>query len=173
MSLLEYLSSAFSQPKIDKLLYRTIRELKPRRIVEMGIGDGKRTSQIINAATRHGDVNYYGIDMFEASPADTPHLSLKEAHRQFSGLRAQIRLLPGDARSTLKRSANELNGIDLFVIAATHSIESLDTVWSYASRMLLDTSRVLIEDPNGSGWKSLTRADVPSINLTRGERSAA
>jgi hypothetical protein len=164
--------SAFSQPKTDKLLFQTIRELKPRNIVEVGIGDGKRTSQILNAASEHGDVRYCVLDMFETSPPGTPHLTLKEAHRQLSSPRAKVRLLPGDTTSTLRRSANELIGTDLLVIAATQST-SLDAIWSYAPRMLLDTSRVLIEAADGSGWKALTRADVPHINIARGKRAAA
>ena len=111
--------------------------------------------------------------MFEAAPAETPHLSLKDAHRKLASLPAEVRLLPGNATITLQRHVNELPHTDLLVIDASQSDETLETVWTYAPRMLANDSRLLIQDPERQGWQSLRGNELPSFDQIRGRRPAA
>ncbi len=160
VALLKFLSEAFSQrPTQDKLLTRTIGDLQPQRIVQLGLGDGRQSLEMIDAAQKHQSlVAFCGIDLFEASPPDQPHLSLRDAHRKFAALPVEARLIPGDPNTALRRWANELTNTDLVVV--TRSVTCFDTIWNFAPRMLVASSRVLIETDGDLGWKTLTPTDI-------------
>ena len=164
MSTLQILALAFfSQPKSDRPIYRLIRRLQPQRIVELGIGNGQRSERIIRLARTFGPVHFVGIDMFEGSPPGVPHMSLKNAHQRLTVLGDEVRLIPGDAGSTLPRRANELTNIDLIIISATQPSASVAVAWSYLPRMLHPTSRVLLETPTATdvtSWRLLTAEEV-------------
>src|SRR5258708_7619970 len=91
LSRLAYLTY-FSQPASDRIIYRLIRKHRVRRILELGIGTGRRTIRMLEAVDRGtaigsscstGQVSYTGIDLFEMRlPAHPSGLSLKLAHRQ-------------------------------------------------------------------------------------------
>ena len=177
MSTLQILALAlFSQPKSDRRIYRLIRRLKPQRIVELGIGNGQRSQRIIRLAGSFGPVHFIGIDMFEGSPPSVPHMSLKNAHQRLTGLGGEVRLIPGDAGSTLPHRANELINTDLIIIAATQPSASVEVTWSYLPRMLRPTSRVMLERPTESGvtsWHMFTADDVSvsGVNSAKSKRS--
>ena len=66
--------SHFSTPASDRLVYRTICRLRAGKILELGIGAGRRAMRMIDVA-RHcnpiGQVQFTAIDPFEArSTAD-------------------------------------------------------------------------------------------------------
>lgn len=176
MSTLEILALAFfSQPKSDRPIYRLIRRLKPQRIVELGIGQGQRSERMIRFANSFGPVHFVGIDMFEASPPGVPHVSIKNAHQRLAGLGGEVRLIPGDAGSTLPHRANELTDTDLIIISATQSAASVAVAWSYLPRMLRSTSCVMLEAPaatDGPSWRMLTADDVSiaHANSTKSKR---
>jgi hypothetical protein len=90
-------------------------------------------------------------------------MSLKNAHQRLTVLGDEVRLIPGDAGSTLPRRANELTNIDLIIISATQSSASVAVAWSYLPRMLRPTSRVLLETPTTTdvtSWRLLTAEEV-------------
>ncbi len=166
VSTLQILAMAFfSQPKSDRPVYQLMRRLRPRRIIELGIGDGNRSERMIRLAGSFGPVHFVGIDMFEGSPAGVACTTLKNAHQRLSRLRGEIRLLPGDAGSALPRHANELTNTDLVIISATQQPAGVAKAQKYLPRMLHANSRVMLESPGPSGqmrWQVLTFDEVLS-----------
>ncbi len=164
-----------SQPVSDRALYRCLLKDDAHRIVEIGVGNGDRASNLIAIALRKFDLNqirYTGIDLFEARPNASSENSLKEVHRRLKATGAEIRLVPGDARSALPRCANDLRGTDWVIISADQSEDSCATAWNYLPRMLHKTSKVWLAKPAG-GFEILSSQDVTARWMAKGSRSKA
>ena len=161
----------FSNPKIERQLYAWIAKNKPSSIVEFGLGDATRAIRLIEVAQRCSKerISYCGIDMFEMSK-DAGQLPLREAHKKLNKTGAHIRLLPGDPLSSLARSANAMQEVDLFV--STLSTAALSEAWFYVPRMLTAKSRFFLID--GTSMKHLNQAEVEHLARTaRSQRKAA
>ena len=152
---LQHLHLAYlSKPSGDRPIYKVMRRLQPRRIVELGIGDGERMGRLATLALQlvEGDISYTGADMFEGRD-DQPHLTLKTAHQRLADERIKVRLTPGDILSVLSQTANTLTNTDLLIISAAHEPQVLAAAWYYVPRMLHKHSVVLHQVDGG--------ADVP------------
>ncbi|MEZ6073989.1 MAG: hypothetical protein R3C10_27845 [Pirellulales bacterium] len=151
--------SHFAKPATLRRLHRTIRRRQVKRILEFGIGDCSRAVALTRTAAMPGgagEVTYAAVDLFEARPAlhiaadvdsgdgteATPPLSLKDAYRRLKQTGAQVRLLPGDPYSALSRGANDLGQVDLIVLGAEQSPESLGDAWFYVPRLLHEQTEI-------------------------------
>lgn len=153
MSRLNFLKSAylsfFSNPAHERMLFGLIAKHRPKTIVEIGVGKAVRSQRMIQMATRFvpvKEIQYVGIDLFEAREDVSSGLHLKEAHRLLKLTGARVRLVPGDPLSALSRAANSLQSTDLFVIGADQDATSLDQSWFYVPRMLHEKSLVVMAD---------------------------
>ena len=177
VSSLRYLYLAYlSKPKAQRPLYRLIRRHRPRKIVEIGIGDGQRSGRLIGVAQRYArgeSVQYTGIDVFEAAASRT--LSLKEAYRRLRATAANIRLEPGDPHWALARAANSLTGTDLLVISSQVDAQSLAAAWFYVPRMLHSDSVVLLEEAADDGpvLRALSQVEIAQLARPMARRRAA
>ncbi|MDZ4781174.1 MAG: hypothetical protein SGJ19_13050 [Planctomycetia bacterium] len=170
----------FSKPVADHPLYQAIRQREPRSFLEIGVGNAQRATRMIELASQTVDVSqlsYVGIDPFESrAPSKTPGLTLKQAHRTLKALGAKIRLVPGDPFAALSRTANELTGIELVVIAQDTDTAVLERAWFYLPRTLAADAIVLwakpSKDPDGYRFDTLLRADVDRL-ANRPRRRAA
>ncbi|HUY32420.1 MAG TPA: hypothetical protein VMV69_06535 [Pirellulales bacterium] len=177
----------FSQPASDRIIYRLIRKHRVRKILELGIGPGRRTMRMLEAIDRSdaagavshtGTVSYTGIDLFEMrSPADGAGLPLKLIHRQLRATGAKVRLVPGDPFGALARSANEVGPCDLMVISADQDRDSLAKAWFYVPRMLHATTLVCLEEPGaapaGPTIRLLPHAEILRLAAAANTRRAA
>ncbi len=138
----------FSQPKHHRAVYRAVRKRSPATIVELGIGDARRSVNLIRLAQRclpDVAIAYTGIDLFEARDPASPGLSLKSAHQQLKATGAKLRLVPGDPFAAMSRTANCLVGTDLLVIGHDQDQESLQQAWFYVPRILVPDSLIFVE----------------------------
>ncbi len=166
--------SYLAKPVADRAIYRLLRRSRLQRIVEIGVGDGQRSSRMIQLAQSRlpaGQVVHYtGIDLFESRPASEVGITLKGLHRQLAPLTAQVRLHPGDAFGALSRIANQLTQTDLLIIRAGQSDEVMQRAWHFVPRMLHAQSRVLVPG-DGSGpdvpYRTLGLADVQRMTPSR------
>ncbi len=176
MSLIGYLRSTylayFPKPKSDRSIYRVIRRQKMRKIVEFGVGDGRRALRMIEIAkqtSQQRDITYVGVDLFEArSEADGPGLSLKAAHQLLRNTGVQVRLLPGNPSDLLARNANSLGLVDLLIVPDSLDSPSANRVWFFIPRMLHEGSVVFVEQRLDGGEKALRIKSPAEI-----EKSAA
>ena len=118
-----------SKPASDHLVYREIRRLKARKVVELGLGVGQRAVQIIEVLKEFHevrDIHYTGVDLFEArTAADGPGISLREAHCLLKATGARIQLVPGTVGEALSRIANGVSQVDVLVISGQIPPEQL------------------------------------------------
>lgn len=174
---LKYLYLAyFSKPASDRLLVRTIDRIRPKRIVQLGIGTGERTHRMLEIALWHHapeELRFIGIDLFEARGTDAPGLALKQAHAKLKPTGIKIQLVPGDPLSALMRTANAIPGNDLVIVSADQDAESLAQAWYFVPRILHPESLVICETPQG--WQVLKTADVERLAAAspRSQRRAA
>ncbi|MGH7192630.1 MAG: class I SAM-dependent methyltransferase [Candidatus Saccharimonadales bacterium] len=140
--LLNWLRSAHmvyvASPAGERVVYREIQRRQTRKILEVGVGGGRRTLRMIEAAMRGaaGRVCYAGVDLFEMRSPSDDRLTLKQAHALLKPSGARVRLIPGDPFTALARMANEIGPCDLIVIAGDQPEESLERAWFYVPRLL-------------------------------------
>ena len=168
-----------SQPAGDRILYRTIRKRRVRRILEIGVGDGLRAGRMIRLAQRyHGaaSVRYAGVDLFEAQPATAgPAMLLKNAYRMLRATGAMIHLLPGDPLEAVARSANSLSGNELVIVATNEDAAALGRAWFYLPRMLTPNALVYIAQstPEQTSWRLIPAAELELLASQGSRRRAA
>lgn len=147
--------SYLSRPATDRPLYRAIAQYRVHRIIELGVGTGQRAVRMIQlAALFHppASVEYVGLDLFESrSAGDGPGMSLKMAYCLLGQTGARIRLIPGDLRLGLSRTANALGQFDLAVFSARQDPQA----WFYLPRLLKDQTRVFLEQIAPGGKVSI------------------
>lgn len=180
IDLLKYAHLAyFSKPKSERAVYRTIRRLRPRSVVEIGVGEVTRSQRIIKLCTHIVGVEqfrYTGIDLFEARGSSQPGVTLKLAHKLLKPMAAKIQLVPGDPFSALSRTANSLTQTDLIIIRSDQDAASMNRAWFYLPRMLSERCQVFHEQENSPGEKKLgqlTVAEVTELARDRSGRRAA
>lgn len=155
-----------SKPKNERSLYRAMRHVKSRSILEIGVKLGLRSKNLIEVAQRFQDdeIQYTGIDLFEGRPKSDPGATLKSTHRTLGQTGAKIKLCPGDPQSALMRISNTLTNVDLIVIAGDQDSESLARAWYYVPRMLHAESLVFVQQNNTDGnFQRLTTLEIQRL----------
>ena len=158
-------SNGCTKPAADRSVEIAIKRHRPRRILEIGLGDGERARRMITLAQRYQgrhEVHFTGIDLFEDRHGELNPLSLKDAYRQLRSTAARVRLIPGDAYGALVRTANSLSQIDLVMISADVNKGSLAAAWFYLPRTLATGAVVLWADgslPDGE-YREVPRAEI-------------
>ena len=173
--------SHFSKPPAERPIYRAIAKQQIRSIVELGVGTGVRSRQMIEQARRcsnTGEVRYTGIDLFETRGDGVPvGLPLIKAHRMLKATGASVQLVPGDPFSALARVANSLGRTDLVVISADQEERPLQRAWFYLPRVLHEGSVVFIEEPGKGGpqyaLRQMTRDEIDWLASPHARRWAA
>lgn len=143
----------FSKPKAERAVFRQIRRHRMARILEVGVGDARRASRLIQVAQRYapGEVQYTGIDQFELSDSTASSIPLITVHRRIARHGANVRLVPGEPAAALESIANFSPNTDLIILSANITNRELDSAWFYLPRMLHSGSLVLREEINGEG----------------------
>lgn len=163
-----------SNPATDRILYRTLSKDRARRFVEIGVADGSRAENLISVAMRFHkpeEIKYTGIDLFEAREDATDANALKQVHRRLKATQAEVRLMPGDARSALPRCANDLRGTDWVIISDDQDEEAVEAAWNYLPRMLHQTSKVWLG--HNDGFEILSSKDVTARLMAKSSRRKA
>ena len=172
--------SYLSTPSSDRPIYRSICRRQACRILELGIGVGRRAVRMIEAAecfhAKH-EIFYCGLDPFESrSSVDGPGVTLKMAHRLLKTTGARIQLIPGEPCQTLARTANNLSRIDVMVLSSRLDPRQLAKVWFYIPRLLHEESDVFLEcvlPGSKMAIRRLSRAEIEANLSHRDSRRAA
>ncbi len=168
----------FSQPATDRVLYRAVRKARPRRIVEIGLGDGRRAQRLISLAQRYhppADIRYTGVDLFESRGADGS-LQLKQAYRTLRATKSRINLIPGETGAAVSRIANVLRSNDLVLISSDEELPALSRLWFYLPRMLASHALIFFGPATpreGAAWRALSAAELESLAIDATRRRAA
>ena len=168
-----------SKPASDRLVYREIRRLKARKVVELGLGTGERAAHVIEVLKEFHevrDIHYTGIDLFEArTAADGPGISLRAAHCLLKATGARIQLVPGTVREALSRIANGVSQVDVLLISGHIRPEHLTQAWFFLPRMIHAQTQVFQETllPGGGTAMRLLAAQEVEQLAAQGQRRAA
>ncbi len=144
----------FSQPANDRGLYKAVKGRTIRSVIELGVGDGTRTTRLLEVLSWKQDnlpLRYTGIDLFEARPAAKKGLTLKQAFATIRAPEVKVQLVPGSPYEALVRCANALAETDLFIISADQQAADLERAWKFVPRTLHASSLVLREQPAAGG----------------------
>jgi hypothetical protein len=168
-----------SKPASDRLIYREIRRLQARKVVELGLGTGQRAVNIIDVLKEFHDardIHYTAIDLFESrTAADGPSISLREAHCLLKPTGARVQLVPGNVGEALARIANGVTQVDALVISGNIVSEQLSQAWFYLPRMIHSGTQVFQETLAARGstaTRLLERKEVEQL-MAQGDRRAA
>lgn len=99
-----------------KLIRKTFgRGDEPIRVLELGIGDGKRSEAVLSTllTTRAGhDLQYFAVDLFEMGEGE---VTLKDFNRTLRNLNVKPQLFPMPVDVALNRIANTFGQVDLVI----------------------------------------------------------
>jgi hypothetical protein len=170
LAYLKYLYLAhFSKPVGDRVLYRAIRRMPARRILEIGIGSADRTRRLVRLAGQFSSaesVRYTAIDLFEGRGKSMPAgMSLKETHRLLAPHGVKVQLIPGEPAQALTRAANSLAETDVVLISALSDETSLGPGWFYVPRMLHAASQVYLETRSAGQGTTLRQMPLAEIEV--------
>jgi hypothetical protein len=138
-----------------------------RSIVELGLGDGQRALQMIEAARKaspESEIRYVGLDFFEACvEPNQPGLSLKAAYQLLRASGAKVQLIPGDPTEGLIRMANALGKVDLLVLPEDLFSSTFARFWYFVPRILHDGTSIFADGVTAEGERSLQRKSHQEI----------
>jgi len=163
----------FSTPSADRPIYREIAAGTIRSVVEIGVVPAIRAERMLLTMLRShapDQIRYSGFDLFEGRETGE-RITLKNAHRLFTGMGIKARLVPGEPIDSLPRIANVLGENDLVVISGDCDHSQLATAWRYLPRMLHAKSLVYFEEGPGTGFRVLNRAEIEA-GLSRAAQAA-
>lgn len=146
-----------SQPAWERCLYKQMRCRPIARVLEVGMGDGRRARRLIELARAWRPTqpfDYTIIDPFELVPGG---LSIKAAHQMLARTGARYRLIPGDPLGALAATANTLLGQQLVIITIPVEPEARAALWFYVPRLLADDALVYLADASGPGGTCVLR----------------
>ena len=144
----------FSNEKRYVNLILLILKNKPKKILEVGVYNGRRALQMIEAAKIFNkDIEYYGFDLFEDLTRDE---LIREESKQPNSMKeiisrlqkhAKIKLFKGYTKNTLKKFLlNNKNKIDFCFIDGGHTIKTIENDYKYCSKISRKNSLIVFDD---------------------------
>ncbi|WP_425613518.1 hypothetical protein NA78x_003351 [Anatilimnocola sp. NA78] len=164
----------FSQPANDRALYKAVKGRTIRSVLELGVGDGTRTTRLFEVlAWQEGNLplRYTGIDLFEARPTGQKGLTLKQAFATVRAPEVKVQLVPGTPFDAMVRCANGLADTDLIIISADQQAVDLERAWKYFPRTLHNDTLVLREQTAAGGKTVFQQLPVTEIHRLARESS--
>ncbi len=127
---------------------------RPKKILEIGVYNGRRSLQMIEAAKIFSqDVYYYGFDLFEDS---NKSIIKRESSKKASRMKDIIKLLSkhtkvflfkGFTKQTLKRFAKKNKTIiDFAFIDGGHKVETIASDYYYCKKICKKKSIIVFDD---------------------------
>ena len=150
-----WLKYSFSKFSRYRYLFKILIEEKPKSILEIGVYQGKRSSEMISLAESiAGNIKFFGFDLFEKitkekirSEFSKNPLSEKKIFEKLNFLypETNIQLIKGDTTVTLKKFKIDQK-IDFIFIDGGHSIETIRNDWQNVKKLINRKSVVIFDD---------------------------
>ena len=164
----------FSQPANDRALYKAVKGRAFRSVLELGLGDGTRTTRLLEVLSWEAGnlpLKYTGIDLFEGRPAGQKGLTLKQAFATIRAPEVKVQLVPGTPYDGLLRCANGLPDTDLIIISADQTAGDLERAWKYFPRTLHNETLILREQTAQGGKTVFQPLPVTEVHRLARESS--
>lgn len=124
---------------------------KCKRIMEIGVADGKNAKAMVMVAIRNfspAEVHYYGFDLFEGNRIDQVRQKLEETGCKFE-------LFKGDSIEILPKVVRILPKMDLIFIDGGHSYETVKSDWENSSSLMHNETSVFFHNYTFLGVKKV------------------
>ena len=150
LRILKYLLS--KKKRYSNLLINILIE-RPKSILEVGVYNGNRALEMIQAArVFYDEINYYGFDLFEdfkkeilkKEHSKTP-ISKKKITDKLSNY-GIIKLYKGYTEKTLPKFSKKKIFVDFIFIDGGHAIKTIDNDWKHCSKLMKKNSLVIFDD---------------------------
>lgn len=146
------------RPRRYRQILRAIRQRRPQSILEIGVYQGVRAVEMIEAASMGRpvqDLQYFGFDLFELMTQDIFQSELskwpmteREVRAKLLRTGAQISLYKGLTSETLPSLVEERRGrpVDFVFIDGGHAVETIRADWNSVRQIIATDSIVLFDD---------------------------
>jgi len=134
-------------------LLEACRQRAPRTIVEIGVHDGKRATEMINAAAiarPPQEISYHGFDLFEGLTDELLSTELskrpppeEEVVERLLTTGASIHLYKGYSDQTLPTFKGRA---DFVFVDGGHAVETIRSDWENVERFMNDETVVIFDD---------------------------
>ena len=145
-----------NRPRRYRVLFTTIDQLQPRRLVEIGVLHGIHARQMIQTACRHhpaAALHYFGFDLFEDLTDVLLHSELSKKASAYSRVEqklvktgANIRLFKGNTKETLPQALPIIGEADFIFVDGGHSLETIQSDWSYVKTLMHEHTHIIFDD---------------------------
>lgn len=131
-----------------------INKYKCKKIMEIGVADGKNARTMVTAAagnSRSSEVEYYGFDLFAGD-------RMGQVKQKLSETGCRFHLFKGDTILTLPKHVKTLQRMDLIFIDGGHSYETVRSDWMHSKRLMHSETAVFFHNYDYSGVKRLVNS---------------
>tara|TARA_B100001121_G_scaffold302724_1_gene315662 strand:- start:1435 stop:2082 length:648 start_codon:yes stop_codon:yes gene_type:complete len=150
LRILKYLLS--KKRRYSNLLINILIE-RPKSILEVGVYNGNRALEMIQAArVFYNEINYYGFDLFEDFQKNILEkeyskipISRKKITNKLSHY-GTIKLYKGFTEKTLPKFLKKKILVDFIFIDGGHAIKTIENDWKYCSKLMRKNSLVIFDD---------------------------
>lgn len=133
---------------------RLIREVRPHKIMEIGICWGDSARMMIKESRKvvKTEITYYGFDLFTKAPEyeqslQIPVSSKEEIEELLSGLNfGAYHLFKGNTKKILSKVVLDLPKMDLIYIDGGKSYETVKSDWENCKKLMHDETVVVFDD---------------------------
>ena len=126
---------------------------RPKKILEIGVYNGRRAVQMIQAAKIfNSNIEYYGFDLFEDITEEiyeneaSKFPEMKENVFRKLKKHAKIFLFKGFTDKTLKDFSKTENKVDFIFIDGGHNIQTIDNDFFYSSKIGKENATIILDD---------------------------
>lgn len=147
----------FSKPAGDRPLYRAVRHRKIQTVLEVNIGDARRSYRLVEWLRQQGNdgsLRYAAIDLFEMGEQN--QIELKTFHQQLSKRGVKPLPIPGTLVQGLPRAANSLGIVDLAIFDIAVGELQDPAVQATFHRLIGPDTLVMCRSDTGGGLKVTT-----------------
>lgn len=136
-------------------LFDSIRRIKPKNILEIGVWNGRRGVKMIKLAQElsSGEISYFGTDLFMAMNNEIMDAELskfpptkKEVQERLEQTRAKIHLIEGDTTKSLPAKLDSLPMMDFVFIDGGHAVDTIASDWACVERLMHKDTVVIFDD---------------------------
>ena len=161
LRILYYLQS--NEKRYVNLLFQILKK-RPKKILEIGVYNGRRAIQMIEAAKIFNkNIEYYGFDLFEGL---TKKIYNTEASKfpwtldkikELLNNRAKIFLYKGFTNETLKKFSSNDVKIDFIFIDGGHAIQTIENDYLYSLKIAEKNAYIIFDDFYKTGTIDITK----------------
>ncbi len=161
MGIYNYFETRFSILRYNFSSYRRysnilkiILNIKPSKIIEIGVYKGKRSIEMIKAAKSfNSKISFYGFDLFEMfyekkdmiGKEFSKYPSNKIIIKEILKKHADVNLIKGNTLKTLPKFKKK-NKFDFIFIDGGHSLKTIKNDWKYMKKFMHKNSVVVFDD---------------------------